>query len=468
MSIFGKILDIFGQGDKNFYARDFRNAYTLRPDQNPPRQQFQGYVSFVLNRSLYEEFYNDSSYFRTQIGSLVRRATLPEVSFKTETKNQYNKKKIINTGIEYSPVTITVLDTVNNEWLTLLMKYYSYHYMNGRNEELLDRDIGGDPTGYLSEQIYAGSKFGKSDANTGFKSNKSGYNINVAPYFFERIDMVLYHGNRGVQYSMLRPVLTSFKTGDIDYSSSDLMNFELTFEYESFTTYSGLNFKLSDFDIGRFEKADGFKGAAFVPQGQPLILKDDAPPTILNTLGSQIVDRPRSLQPQPEAAESQTQGEVQPSETANTSQTTDAQPDPKAVADSATKSSNTTQSDNTEGTGTQQKPGVEGDSDAQANENKLPSTYGNTATFANPTGKSKSFLGNLLGNVADAAISTAINGGSIKNAVITSALGTTLNEINPKLKKLNTEITGRPTKSSVVESSTPAPKTQPAEPGGGG
>lgn len=467
MSIFGKILDIFGQGDKSFYARDFRNAYTLRPDQNPPRQQFQGYVSFVLNRSLYEEFYNDSSYFRTQIGSLVRRASLPEVTFKTETKNQYNKKKIINTGVEYSPINITVLDTVNNEWLTLLMKYYSYHYMNGRNEEYFDRDLGGDPTAYLSEQIYAGSKFGsKGWTSSGFDSNKSGYNINVAPYFFERIDMVLYHGNRGVQYSMLRPVLTSFKTGEIDYSSSDLMNFDLTFEYESFTTYSGMNFKLSDFDIGRFEKADGFKGAAFVPDGQPLILKDDAPDVRLDILGNQIVERTRSLQPQPEAPGETDQGQPDSSETSNTSQDTGAAPDPKAVADSATKSSNTTATQNTEGTGTQNNPAVEGDETESPKENKLPSTYGNTATFANPTGKSKSFLGNLLGNVADAAISTAINGGSIKNAVITSALGTTLNELNPKLKQLNTDIRTRPQKTSVAESSSPAQKNEPAEPGG--
>lgn len=467
MSIFGKILDIFGQGDKSFYARDFRNAYTLRPDQNPPRQQFQGYVSFVLNRSLYEEFYNDSSYFRTQIGSLVRRASLPEVTFKTETKNQYNKKKIINTGVEYSPINITVLDTVNNEWLTLLMKYYSYHYMNGRNEEYFDRDLGGDPTAYLSEQIYAGSKFGsKGGSMTGFDSNKSGYNINIAPYFFERIDMVLYHGNRGVQYSMLRPVLTSFKTGEIDYSSSDLMNFDLTFEYESFTTYSGMNFKLSDFDIGRFEKADGFKGAAFVPDGQPLILKDDAPDVRLDILGNQIIERTRSLQPQPEAQGETTQGQPDTSETSNTSQDTSTAPNPKEVADSAAKSSNTTATQSTEGTDTQTDPAVEGDDTGSPKENKLPSTYGNTATFANPTGKSKSFLGNLLGNVADAAISTAINGGSIKNAVITSALGTTLNELNPKLKQLNTDIRTRPQKTSVAESNVPAQKNEPAEPGG--
>ena len=47
MSIVGKILDIFGPGgNNNFYARDFRNAYGFRPDTNPPRQKFQGYVSF--------------------------------------------------------------------------------------------------------------------------------------------------------------------------------------------------------------------------------------------------------------------------------------------------------------------------------------------------------------------------------------------------------------------------------------
>ncbi len=56
MSVLGRIFDIFGNGGNNkFYARDFRNAYGFRPDINPPRQKFNGYINFIVNRELYGE-----------------------------------------------------------------------------------------------------------------------------------------------------------------------------------------------------------------------------------------------------------------------------------------------------------------------------------------------------------------------------------------------------------------------------
>ena len=123
-------LDILGglgvKTDAKFLLRDFRNAARLTPGVNPPRQKFQGYVNFILNRELYSALYGDRSQneFRTQISSLVRTADLPSVVFQTETKNAFNMKKIVNAGITYNPVNMTVFDTVGNEWLTILMKYF--------------------------------------------------------------------------------------------------------------------------------------------------------------------------------------------------------------------------------------------------------------------------------------------------------------------------------------------------------
>ena len=282
MSIVGKILDIFGPGGNNsFYARDFRNAYGLRPDINPPRQKFQGYVSFVVNRELYgDTFYGgetSSSNFRLKLGSLVRTATLPEVEFKTETKNAYNRKRIVNTGVEYQPVDIKVFDTINNEWLIMFMKYFTYHYMNPRNKSFDQdiREVGIDPRESRTSQQFINSEFGASSENQNWNSNAYGYNVNELANFFERIDYVLYHGNKGVQYSLINPVLTRFRTGEIDYSSSDTMEFDMTFEYESFTISQEVNFGLSEFDIARFEPAKDFKGPAFVPFNKPILLGEE-------------------------------------------------------------------------------------------------------------------------------------------------------------------------------------------------
>jgi hypothetical protein len=412
MSIVGKILDIFGPGGGNgFYTRDFRNAYGFRPDQNPPRQKFQGYVSFVVNRELYgNKFYgNDiNSEFRLRLGSLVRSATLPEVEFKTETKNSYNRKRIINTGVEYQPVDIKVFDTINNEWLIMFMKYFSYHYMNPRNKQYNERDVGADPRFSRSSDLNEGSEFGLNGSDL-WDSNAYGYNINELANFFERIDYVLYHGNKGIQYSLNNPVMTRFKTGELDYSSSDVMEFDMTFEYESFTIYEQVNFGLSDFDIDRFENARGFKGPAFVPFNKPVLLQERTVQTLSGTDNFPVYTR--TDQPGP----TRPTDLVIPPGTGGNPATVTAQPIAPAPSTRAT---------STDAAAVAAAPATIGGAVVtDTRPSPLPSVYGDRANFATSTGKEKSFIGGLLGDIADNALSAAIHGGSIKNAVVNTAVG---------------------------------------------
>jgi hypothetical protein len=417
MSIVGKILDIFGPGGGNgFYARDFRNAYGFRPDQNPPRQKFQGYVSFVVNRLLYGDssLYGDmnSSNFRLRLGSLVRTATLPEVEFKTETKNAYNRKRIVNTGVEYQPVDIKVFDTINNEWLTMFMKYFTYHYMNPRNKQYNERDVGPDPRRDDSTRMAENSSFGTTGSNR-WDSNAYGYNVNELANFFERIDYVIYHGNKAVQYSLINPVLTRFRTGDIDYSSSDVMEFDMTFEYESFTIYEQVNFGLSEFDIARFENATGFTGPAFVPIGTPVLLQERTLETLSGNGSRGELEYFRTFQPQPsDAINPSSAGTVTPTDTQGDNPTSaPAQPPTSGTPAAATAAA-------AEAAAAQEDIVVSAD-----RESPLPSVYGARGDFSTPVKKGKSFIGGLLGDIADNALSAAIHGTSIKNAVINTAVG---------------------------------------------
>ena len=249
-------------GDREFYWRDFRNAYHYNPSQDPPRQQFGGYVSFVLDRDLFgqpffDEVNNDE--LRVRMSSLVRTADMPQVEFQTQTMNEYNKKKIVNTGVQYQPVTIRVVDTASNAWLQIIMKYFAYHYMNPRNKgQQGDRDINSTNIGWGGAD-FIGAQYG---AGGTYDSNRYGYNPNANPNFFERIDYVLYHGQKGVQYSLLNPVMTGFTHTPIDYASNDVAEFTMTFQYEGFTTYDQTNFDLTTVDLARFEDVSGLSGSA--------------------------------------------------------------------------------------------------------------------------------------------------------------------------------------------------------------
>lgn len=249
----------FGGGQRKFFARDFRNAYQFRPDVAPPRQKFQGYVNFIPNRDITRTITlgdKDSTEFRTRISSLVKTALLPEVQFKTEVKNKYNRKKIVQTGLEYGPVSVTVHDTIQNEWLTLFMRYYSHLYMNPRNKFYDDNR---DPINFFrsNHEYMQESKLGQQSSKyVAYNSNDFGFNLSETPNFFERIDFILYHGDTGVQYSITNPVMTRMRFSEIDYSSSDTMDFQMDFEYENFTTSNKFNFPLTDTDLERFEQID--------------------------------------------------------------------------------------------------------------------------------------------------------------------------------------------------------------------
>ena len=96
-----------GKNNRNsFYLRDFRNNYRFRPDVNPPRQQFAGYVNFIFNRNLPEFLNLEKATFKTSISSLIRSSTLPGVQFRTQKKNAYNKPRIVQTGVDFNAIDI--------------------------------------------------------------------------------------------------------------------------------------------------------------------------------------------------------------------------------------------------------------------------------------------------------------------------------------------------------------------------
>ena len=348
-------------GDREFYLKDFRNAYHYNPSQDPPRQQFGGYVSFVLDRDLFgqpffDEVNNDE--LRVRMSSLVRTADMPQVEFQTQTMNEYNKKKIVNTGVQYQPVTIRVVDTASNAWLQIIMKYFAYHYMNPRNKANQgDRDINSVNIGEGGID-FIGSQYG---AGGPFDSNKYGYNPNLNPNFFERIDYVLYHAQKGVQYSLLNPTMVGFTHTPIDYASNELMEFTMTFQYEGFTTYDQVNFDLTNVDLARFEDVSGLSSTTRNFQNDGTGSLAASTQRDLEFLGNYNSPRTRTFQP--------------------------------IISQSA---------DDFQGPGNKE----------------IFTTYGTETPQAGGTNFTKNLFGEFLGDVADKALSAAVNGADIKDAAL--------------------------------------------------
>jgi hypothetical protein len=408
-------LSLFGSGKlggKKFYVQDFHNAYRFRPHVNPVRQKFQGYVNFILNREFFGSLYGDpanKNEYRTTISSLVKTADLPSVNFQTEVKNSFNRKRIKLTGREYNPVTMQVYDTVGNEWITLLMKYFSFHFMDPRNQEQGDgtfrRDIGGSDSGKsFGGTDFAGSEFGPSDDSgmskfTGkFDSNSDGLNIQKTSQFFERIDYVLYHGRKGIQYSLINPYLVRFTPSPLDYADSNAFEFGLEFQYEKFTVHSIANFDLGAEDNDRFDPtAKKMKGPAH--ELDP-VMKDnlDSGPMgeqnleFLTPNDSDLM-LTRSVQ---EEAIPQPPKEEEPDDDPSDETTGDSAPDGADVTDAQNKA------------------------ESEDDPNTLESVYKQGATFPTEAEPSGLFGESWFGDLLDASLSAAITGADVKDAALGS------------------------------------------------
>lgn len=253
------------------FFRNWRNADRFKPNITPPRQKFAGFVEFVFNPSVITGFGNqgsalgDSSAFRTQISSLVQTAKIPEIQFNTTTKKQYNYRRLIQTGVDYGPCNISVIDTVNNEWLAIFMKYFAYYYNEPRNRtnEPQNGDRDQNPQHWPSNRDVTTSP--GTFQSTSFASNNAGLDAVKDAHLFDYIKIIQYAGGKGVEYILFRPQFVSFDAGELDYTSSDFRTFDMSFEIEHMTVNTAFNFTLNDTDLARFDNSA--QGTSMVVSG---------------------------------------------------------------------------------------------------------------------------------------------------------------------------------------------------------
>jgi hypothetical protein len=150
---------------------DYRHASRLYVEDlqaRAPKYGFLYYVNFVINRSATLSDINQN------VGMFVRRIDLPRFSVKTETMNQYNRKTVVQTKLEYSPINMDFHDDNSDITNSLWINYYRNSFADSRYEEN-DTDV---PTGF------GDTKYGDIDYTYGV------YDRGVARSFFKKIDGV--------------------------------------------------------------------------------------------------------------------------------------------------------------------------------------------------------------------------------------------------------------------------------------
>jgi hypothetical protein len=148
----------------------------------------------------------------------VSSMTAPSFSVDGSLMNQYNKKRFVQTTLNYEPITVTFYDTFNNEFHNLMRNYLSFYYNNANGIE------------------WRTPLEGTSTIDPNFITDL-GYTPNADRYFFPEIRIIQNgYRNRFRETRLINPHITNIQNDELNYSDSQPVQYTVTFQPESVQT----------------------------------------------------------------------------------------------------------------------------------------------------------------------------------------------------------------------------------------
>nr|NDG05769.1 hypothetical protein [Oxalobacteraceae bacterium] len=254
----------FGLGDQilsgflgDSTLRDYTHAsrvFTTNSYELKPRFKFQFHVGFTVNTDQVTYLKNADLDF-TELSCIVKTVDLPKFTVDTETLNQYNRKRIVQTKINYQPVTITFHDDTGDNARRLWYYYFSYYFKDATHRYNLG-STGGQPQpnavgtttafDYNVRDIYAEKPLvtdwgfiGESVSDRGpTPSNVDG--TGKTPFFKDIRIYGMDQNHKYCEYVLINPIITAWNHDTYDYAQGNgVMQHSMTIAYETVKYASG-------------------------------------------------------------------------------------------------------------------------------------------------------------------------------------------------------------------------------------
>ncbi len=235
--------------------RDYTHAsktFTTNSFELKPRFKFLFHVSFTLN---YKEIPGLSSAMGMDdiknLSYVVKTVDLPKYTIATDTLNQYNRKRVIQTKINYEPVTLTFHDDYGDNVRNMWYNYFAYYYKDPNNDYLNPNSTNGSigPVGnraagfgYNARDIYEDKRTGNVNdwGFIGESWNQGPTTASGKPPFFRDIRIYGLDQHKYAEYVLLNPIITNWSHDQYDYTQgSGIMQNSMTIAYETVKYYSG-------------------------------------------------------------------------------------------------------------------------------------------------------------------------------------------------------------------------------------
>ena len=231
-NIFDNFLKQAVTGDQ---IKDYKHASRLFVDNNyerSPKYTWLFHVYFDLNPELVDKnVVNQRN--QIEIGMLVKSADLPKFRINTKTYNNYNRPSIAQTKVNYEDINITFHDDSANIVRKLWFDYYNHYYRDTDNNY-------GDATGALNP-IYLRNY--KQTLGQRTQLNNFGYtprrNSNISTQYIQAIRIYSLHQKRFSEYTLINPIITSYRHGTHQNGQDGTMENVMTISYETVLYASG-------------------------------------------------------------------------------------------------------------------------------------------------------------------------------------------------------------------------------------
>ena len=234
-----------GLKDYAHAAKTFRtNGYELSP-----RTKFLFHVFFNINTgqipALQNVFGNGDV---ASVGLMVKTAQLPTYTVSIDTMNQYNRKRLVQSKIQYNPVQIVFNDDQGDLIRNMWYNYFSYYYKDPsqkyQGNPTTNGTIGALQTlqngfGYNTRDTYSGDRqvndwgyIGESyfDGTANIGAGKDG----GKPPFFRDITIYGLSQKKFASYTLINPMIKEWQHDMYDYSAGGgIMTNTMSIEYET-------------------------------------------------------------------------------------------------------------------------------------------------------------------------------------------------------------------------------------------
>lgn len=196
---------------------DFAHAARLFVDDDmrlAPKLKFQFHVSFSINQQALKSL-NFTYRHQNEINMLVKSADLPKFQIQTETLNQYNRKKVVQTKIDYQPVNIVFHEDNFGVVRQLWENYYAYYYADSEASKIY---------GNYNRTAMLGPDFIRTTY---------GLDNNSSIPFFNNITIYLFARRTWSSATLINPVITAWNHDTMNYSASEPAQNSMTVAYEA-------------------------------------------------------------------------------------------------------------------------------------------------------------------------------------------------------------------------------------------